>query len=331
MRHPFRKFLSRRQKQPDLNRLREAARRLDIVNLTTEEQEREAGPLSFTLKDIMPETASSRLFGFYTADGVAYALEELGIFGLIKERGYHNLEVTISGDAWVQTLKIFGRAKNKTHLLIENRYRKTIWQPPDGEPLGSEYAGREFKAIIIEWLLFQHPLGQFTPERPQLPGQVHPGLGVRDEYLEVLYAAAERLDIDAYLISAKLFHNALIYSPAFFFISPHRQAEIMAILEAGKGRSMQDLTLAIEGGFLKRPDGYPYFWTGEMMIRPLTTDLHQAFDRSGYLKMVEEMAGDMVFEFDWAGFEAARPELMKSLMVDREAFESREQTDNLSY
>ena len=246
-----------------MSEIRRAAEKLDVGRLMQDRDD----PLRFDIHDILPDTARPKLFGYYSQSGVEYALREMGIFRRIEARGYRDLRADLTGDPWHQTLRLFGSAGGGEHMVVEGRFIRSSWVAPDDTPLKEETGDKSFSAITIEWILLQHPMGEFTRERPRLPGQDYPGLGLRDEMNEVFFAVARRLHVDAYLAYANHFHNAYMYSPVFFFLLPERQAEMAVIQREGRGRSIQDMSLAIEGGFLYQ-NGRPYVWTGAPMIPP---------------------------------------------------------------
>ena len=314
--HLFRKLLARRRKEPELLGIRQAAKKLNISRLKGDSSD----PLDFKLQDVLPETTHPKLFGYYSASGIDYALRELGIYRKADQQGFTDYKVTVTGDAWCQTLDINGQAKGETYLLMEGRFRKHSWTLPENTLLKIESGDKQYSMITIEWFLLQNPLAEFSPHRPQLPGQKHPGLGIFEEVMEVFYAVARQIKLDGYISHPNLFHNAHVYSPEFFFADPKRQAELVAINRAGKGRSLQDLTLAVEGGFLYA-EGHKdlYEWSGAPMIRPLSGRLHRAYLQSNYRQVVEDMSARTYFRFDWEAFQVQRDVLVERLLDETDS------------
>lgn len=311
MYHPFRWLLSRRTKEPELKTIRELAGELEVSRLFGDGED----DIRFVIRDMLPEDAPSKLFGYYSAEGVRYALNALGIFKLIEAHGFRDFKVEITGDAWSQLLRIWGRADGKHLLVTEGRFRRRDWAVSAETPLlKSECGNRAFNVVFIDWIAMQNPLADFTPERPRLPGQKHPGLGIFPEVMEVFYAVARRLHLDALMIVANRFHNAVIYAPSFFFVDPVRQAELAAIERAGAGRSLQDMALALEAGLLYRSRSEPYDWNGDLMINPLAAGLQEAHRRCGYAKKVKEMSREFNFEFDWPAFDARHADLEDQIL-----------------
>ena len=288
----------------DLERIRKTSRKLSVARLMGLGE----ASGSFSLSGLMTDQGPVRLFGYYSADGVRYALEALGIFGILEGKGYQDLSVSLSGNAFTQDIRIHGRSDGLAHLLVEGRFRRTSWSFPRDAYPGSKHPRLSFQVVHIEWFLLQNPTARFTDERPRLPGQKHPGLGLRDQVLELFQVVARRLALDAYVAQAKLFHNAFMYSPMFFFTDPNRQAELQAIRSEAEGATLQDITLAVEGGFLRK-DGEPYQWKGAEMIHPLSGSLARVFRECGYQGRVADLAAGMRFEFDWEAYRRNKADL----------------------
>ena len=309
--HLFRRLLATRRKEPKLLGIRQSAKKLNISRLKGDSSD----PLDFKLQDVLPESTHPKLFGYYSASGIDYALRELGIYRKVDQQGFTGYKVTVTGDAWCQTLDIKGQAKGKTFLLAEGRFRKHLWTLPENTLLKIESSHKQYSMITIEWFLLQNPLAEFSPHRPQLPGQKHPGLGILEEVMEVFYAVARQIKLDGYIGHPNLFYNAHVYSPEFFFADPKRQAELLAINWAGQGHTLQDMTLAVEGQFLYaegRDEAYE--WTGAPMVRPLSRRLHRAYGQSNYRQVVEDMSEKTFFRFHWEAFQAQRDVLIEQLL-----------------
>ena len=89
----------------------------------------------------------------------------------------------------------------------------------------------------------------------------------------------------------------------------------MAIKRDGQDHSLQDLTLAVEGGFVyQQGQEKPYNWTGAAMVRPLSKELSGAYHRYGYRQLVENMTEEIHFRFDWESFREHRDRLLKELL-----------------
>jgi hypothetical protein len=292
------------KQDPERERIRKTSRRLDVARLMG------MGEVSgsFSLSEVLTDQGPVRLFGYYSADGIKYALEALGVFDILGSKGYQDLSVSVSGNAFTQDLRIHGRADGLAYLLVEGRFRRTAWSFPKEACPNGDPPKRSFQVVVIEWFLLQNPRAQFTDSRPRLPGQKHPGLGMRDQVLELFQVVARRLDLDAYVAQAKLFHNAFMYSPMLLFTDPRRQAELSSIRAAAGQAILQDITLAMEGGFLLK-NREQYQWTGAEMIHPLSETLIRAFRGCSHQERVVELTESMHFQFDWEAYQRSKDSL----------------------
>ena len=69
----------------------------------------------------------------------------------------------------------------------------------------------DLKATEIEYTYLQNPRREFRPERPKLPNQHYPGLGIGSEFITMLAQCAESHQRDIILNFPESFHNAWIY------------------------------------------------------------------------------------------------------------------------
>jgi hypothetical protein len=83
---------------------------------------------------------------------------------------------------------------------------------------------RNPNVLQVEWLLLQNPQQSFSPERPPLPGQVHPGLGIGDRLMEILIIMTRRVRLEGIVNKPHYFHTAFMFSKEFIFTNPLNQA-----------------------------------------------------------------------------------------------------------
>jgi len=80
---------------------------------------------------------------------------------------------------------------------------------------------KTFSVTIIDWLRLQDPRGSFT--KPQLPGQIKPGLGMARDIECLLFFLAQKHKRDGIMNSPEHWYNAYLYSIAnykFMFLNP---------------------------------------------------------------------------------------------------------------
>lgn len=186
-----------------------------------------------------------RLLGYYTASGLEYALYRQGLLGHVRRLGYQNPQVELDSVDTGDRFRLFGQAEGQRHLLIEAVLER--------RRLGE----RDF--LFVNWLTLRNPRAHFSAQRPQLPGQEVPGLGLGREATALLALMAERLQMEGIVFRPAWYHLAYAGRTRFEFIDPERQGRFEALLRDGGDLSLLEVTCAVSEGraFI---DGRPYTW-----------------------------------------------------------------------
>jgi len=185
------------------------------------------------LQSGQPET---RFLGYYTAHGVELVLETTGIFDRLRDLGYAHprleLDLERPGE---HTVRIWG-GRHGGELLAEMRARRDRQLLPG------------FELLAVEWLLLQNPRARFTAERPPLPGQRHPGLGMLPDVIALLVQVCDRLHLDGVAFTPSHYHLTSQSSKYLRFREPRDAATFDALAEAVAGVPLGEATRLVEGG-----------------------------------------------------------------------------------
>src|SRR5262249_25665047 len=215
----------------------------------------------------LPET---RFLGYYTAHGVELVLETMGIFDRLRDLGYahprRELDLDRPGE---HTVRIGGGRHRE--LLGELRARRDRQLLPG------------FELLAVEWLLLQNPRARFTPERPPLPGQRHPGLGMLRDVVALLVQVCHRLHLDGVTYTTSHFHLASQSSKYLRFREPRDAATFDALAEALAGRSLVEASLLVERGLVvDAASGEPFRWRPMAMVLVVSETLDRRFVEQRY-------------------------------------------------
>ncbi len=267
----------------DLRHLyRRVARALDPFEL----QKEQPGELELTAEDLLLDLGAHpparRFLGYYTVQGIEYALERYGILDRLRDLGFRDLRVTGElEDRWRQVVRIHGRKRRDPahtyHLLAEVVARRTELPAPGPlEPPGP------LEVLWVEWLMLQDPTAEFSPARPRLPGQSHPGLGLSGEILEALVQICYRLGLDGILHRPAHYHNALVGARHFHFLDPEAAGRFEAIRRVVSGRPLPEATQLVEDGRLALGDGTRLPWEPADYAFPVSPRLKAWLAAPGY-------------------------------------------------
>ncbi|MBK7860294.1 MAG: histone deacetylase [Archangiaceae bacterium] len=191
--------------------------------------------------------AEPRLLGFYTREGVEYALERYGMLPLVRRLGFDQLKVVLDGNRM--------RLLSRDLTLVEVDAEK------------KQLAGRE--VLFVNWLSLRNPRAHFSAKRPQLPGQEVPGLGLAQEATTLLALMAERLHLDGVAFRPSWFHMAYTARHGARFLDARRQGRFEALVRDLRALPLLEATRAVADKRV-RLDGAPYEWEADAMVRWLS-------------------------------------------------------------
>jgi hypothetical protein len=227
-------------------------------------------------------STASRILGYYSTEGVEFALERYGILPEIRKRGWAELALEIDpSDPSHQLLRLRGRKRAKEPMsnLVELVLSKSSVDLPEGD---------RCETLHIEWMLLEDPSKSFTLAKPPLPGQRHPGLGIAREMQELLLQAARRLDLAALSDNPAHYHNAFVARLEFFFFDPEIEGRFQAMIDALDGIAISDASFLVEEGKLRNADESVCAWSPALHLLPIGERTRAYFGSDAYRSAVEE-------------------------------------------
>lgn len=255
-----------------LSRYRSLAREIQEHELTGEPPRDDWG---LTAEDLAGALGGPRpprrLLGFYSAQGLELTLERTGLLERVRNLGFLHptLELDLDNPAG-DTIRLYGDRRRR-ELLIETRLRVDRRTLPG------------LAMLRIEWLLLQNPRGQFTPERPQLPGQAHPGLGMLQEVVALFVLACDRLQLDGILFVPSHYHVAVHGRKTMRFLEPTDEGIYRALEAALQGLTLAAAAEAVATGrVVDTATGQPFVWRPVPMVFPVSERLREQVMGEGY-------------------------------------------------
>jgi len=102
-------------------------------------------------------------------------------------------------------------------------------------------------------------------QRPRLPGQEVPGLGLARETGTMLARMAIRLGLGGVAFRPAHYHTAYAARHAFTFVDPERQGRFEALVRDLADAPLLEATIAVDEGRVLL-DGAPYAWEADEMV-----------------------------------------------------------------
>ena len=205
--------------------------------------------LSYITDYITDTSGSKRLFlKRFDEDDLYSIMEKIGLIKYLKKMGFKDLIIeTNVDDAGINYMNLYCDEKIHSKQLIDLRLREATFLP-DNKYFSSKVNILPFDMIIIEWLSAKNPLKQFDDNKPQLPGQADPGLGVLRFSFKVLYMMAKLVLKDGFLDIPNHMHGAIMYSKKFKFFDPIHEGIIRAVIRDLGDYSLSDISWGILTG-----------------------------------------------------------------------------------
>jgi len=223
--------------------------------------------LSF--EDLLPNLGGPqrprRLLGACSRQQLELMLERTGLLERLRQLGFPQpaLEFDLE-HAGGETVRVLAGPDGRDELLAELRLRIDRRSAPD------------LALLRIEWLLLQNPREAFTPARPHLPGQEHPGLGMLRDVIALLVVACERLQLDGVLWVPAHFHTAAQGRRAGSYLHPEDEGTVRALERAVAGLPLPAAAFAVEQGrVIDDATGAPFAWRPMPVVVPVSDRLRR--------------------------------------------------------
>ncbi len=255
-----------------LMRFRQIKSQLDPTHLTRSEGEGGWGLTEEDLVGILPGIPrQTRFLGYFSKVGVELMLERFGILQQLRAMGFRWPQVRLELDHPLgQTLRITARPDGQ-ELLVELRVTR------------SQRAVDDAEVLAIEWLLLQNPRAAFSDERPALPGQQHPGLGLLGEWFGWLVVVAETLDLDGIYFKPSHFHVASLSRRHVRFLEPEDEAAFRQLRSILAPLPFHRRSSAVEDGeVVDAASGETFAWRAGAMVLPVSDALRRRVEGHEY-------------------------------------------------
>ena len=251
------------------------------------------------LFDLTGENPENRLFGRYGPVELLDRLDASGLLAGLSERGYPDPLLRLScADPADQRVCLYAGEESRERLLFEARLQLAPFHPR--RPIGPFTEATSFRMLVINWLVLSSPDGTFTVDRPRLPGQEKPGLGLLNPTIALLKALSRDLSVDGVLDVPDHFHTALFYSRAFRYLDPEAEGRFLAIARDLSGIPLTLASDAIrEGCLLDRTTGASISWPTAEQVLALRGPLRRFLRSPSYREARNRALADHRFVVNW--------------------------------
>jgi len=236
----------------------------------------------------------------YDAVALRAMFAEAGTLGALERKGFEDLDVVIdyAGRALPHTL-VIGSKQGTRYVLLDAILGEAVIGPEffAGQGMAME---RPIELAVVYWLREEDPTAAFSPRRPALPLQDHPGLGILRSAFRVVVRMAGELGKDGVASNPKFFHDAVIFfrSRLFLFLDGEEQGRFEAMLRDLQSLGLGDASMAIIADCVRDADGRVVRWAPSFQVFPLSPELTAYLHAPAYAQRVDRALADSRFSID---------------------------------
>jgi hypothetical protein len=251
------------------------------------------------LFELTGENPGNLLFGRFGPEEVRSRLARAGILEGLALKGYPDpLLILECEDPEEQRVSLFAGQSSRDRLLMEARLQLCRFHPR--KPIGPFTCESTFRMLIIHWLSLSDPDRPFTADRPRLPGQQRPGLGLLPQSIALLRGLGGELSLDGVMDVPDHFHTAIFYASAFRFLEPEHEGRFLAIARDLKTIPLALASEAIDLGCLIHADtGEPLPWEPGEQVLPVRGPLLEYLLSPGYRNLRDQAFEAFRAGIDW--------------------------------
>jgi hypothetical protein len=202
--------------------------------------------LGITDWDIQSIADSKRLFlGRFSEQDLYHMIDSIGLLKHLESMGFSVIHIEIYRDENdIHYLKLYWKDRSPENQLLDLRVSEHTLIPHE-RFFEEGFRINPYNMILIEWMSAKNPLAVFDKNRPQLPGQSKPGLGILKYCFQLLYDISAEVLKDGFLDIPSHMHGAIMYSKEFKFFDPAQEATIRAAIRDLKSYSLADISWGI--------------------------------------------------------------------------------------
>jgi hypothetical protein len=225
----------------------------------------------------------------YDAQAIRRLFDAAGVLRTLEHKGFGAFEIAVdSPGRCLPHVLLFGRKHDDRVLLLDACVGEATVRPDFFRQRGYPME-HPLDLAVVHWVREEDPTATFAADRPALPLQQHPGLGVLRGAFRVIARMAGDLGKDGVVSVPKFFHDAVIFfhSRLFLFLDGDEQGRFEALMRALRHLSLRDASLAVVSGAVRDTQGRAVQWQPGYQVFPLSAALTTYLHSSQYAAQVD--------------------------------------------
>lgn len=244
-----------------------------------------------------------RFLDHYGVAGLQVAFERYGLLAALERRGFKSVQVETRVHADRHELLVTCEAQRLVEIVLR---RDVLTVPHDASESETPSAPDVYRVLTVDWLSLQNPRASFSAERPRLPGQTFPGLGIGWRVMTLLARMVERLQLDGFVTVAEYLHNAELYAREMPHLDPRELGRLTALLRTLRSEELlttAQASWAMEWGLVYEDGGDVARWRGELQVAAEHGGLRARWATPRYRERARESAEQFRYVLDRSAFD----------------------------
>ncbi len=244
----------------------------------------------------------------YDARAMQQRCRRAGLLERLRRKGFGHVDVVVdAAGGGLPHTRLLAQKSGHTHLLLDACLLEAVARP-ESPAFGAYRLPRPVELLVVHWVREQDPTVSFGVDRPPLPLQKHPGLGVLRDAFHVAVGIAADLHKDGVASVPKFFHDAFIFfrSRLFLFLDGYEQGRFEALVRDLRALSLGDRSLALAGWCVRDASGAVVRWVPGYQVFPGSDVLTAYFHSPEYQAAVDRGLQESRFACDGDALAEAR-------------------------
>ena len=270
------------------------------------------------LDGVLPDPSrkkEKRFLRNFTGADLHEIVRRVGLEKHLAGLGFESLRVEIDvDDSYVHYMKIYNGDVDPDNMLLDLRLSESRFVPD--KRFFEDEGYHAYDMIVIEWLSAQNPSHRFDGDKPQLPGQRKPGLGILNYCFEMMYIVAREVIKDGFLDIPDHVHGAIMYSRKFKFFDPAHEGALRAMMRDLAKYSLADISWGIiTRTIIEEYKNEPQPYAPSEQVFYVSDRMREYFRSKKYLSVYNKYYKRKRFRFEYDEMVARRQKMLEKKSI----------------
>ncbi len=247
----------------------------------------------------------------FNRDELWHMSEKIGLVSHLHKKGFDKIILDIDVDeSRINYFSIYMKEKRPENRLLDVRLSEATFMP-DKKFFSEGASIIPYEMINIEWISARNPYINFSKERPQLPGQSSPGLGILKYCFRMIYLMASEIFKDGFMDVPDHMHGAIMYSSDFMFFDPVHEAILRAVMRDLKMYSISDISWGIlTSTVIEKTSGQPQVYDPCEQVHSVSRRMKKYFQSDLYRETFKKYYSRKKYYLDYNEMVKRREEIL---------------------